>query len=210
MANYAHDTIEYHKERIREVLALNARASLRAIQNILEGHETTPLKLSLVYIAKLKKKIEAERAHRFDHALVETHLAKVQERNETIISTMWSILLDPKQKGRDRVSAAQTIIKADFELYQALLDGGVFERKLGTIDLNATLRNRPIPAEVKDIMLKALKAHLGPRTIAEPIKVESIAAPAAIPAQEQNGNANTTTQGPHPVPAPADTAGALG
>lgn len=210
MANYATETIEYHKARIREVIALNHRASIRSIKSLLEQHPESPLILSIDYIHKLKKKIEAERAHRFDHALVETHLAKVQERNETIISTMWSILLDDKQKGRDRVAAAATIIKADFELYQALLDGGVFERKLGTIDVNASLRNRPIPAEVKELMLKALNAHLRPATHASAVIVETTPAPAAEIAGPQHGDSNTTTQGPHPVPAPGDTAGALG
>ncbi len=204
MASYAKDIEQYHKERVREVLALNPRATERSIQKLLEEHPDSALNLSRDYIRKLKRKIEGERAHRFDHAAVDKHIAQVQDRAETVISTMWTILLDQKQKGRDRVAAAQTIIKADIELWKALLDGGVFERKLGTLDLNANLRNRPVPPEVKEMMLKALQAHLGPALV--PATVVEV----RVPEAEEIEHGNLATTQPSAPSAPGPTAGALG
>ena len=203
MANYAQDMKQYHQERIREVLALNPRASVRAIYKLLESHPQSPLKLSHPYILKLRHKIEGEREHRFDHAAVEKHLATIQDRLETVVSQMWLLLLDEKTDGKVRVAAANTIIKADMDLWQAFLDGGVFERKLGTIDINARLRNRPIPEEVKSIMLKALKAHLGPGADT-PKQIEAKVIEAET-APSNNATIITTIQ-PTPSDAPREPA----
>lgn len=151
------ETREYHIERVREVIAINPRASARSIRAILESNSQDPLVLDRDYIGALLKKIRAERRVRFDRKIVEERLSEIQDQTEQVVQQLWLILLDTKQSAKNRIAAANGIVSADHKFWQAQLDAGIFERKLGTIDLEIQRRNKPIPAEVKEIMINAIR-----------------------------------------------------
>src|SRR5882724_2307975 len=110
--NYSQELREYHKERVREVIGINPRASERVIREILENHPTDPISLDRNYIRKIKAKVIESRKWRFNTALVEERLGEMQDRTESIISQMWLLLLDDRMNPKTRVDAAKTIIMA--------------------------------------------------------------------------------------------------
>lgn len=153
MPNYKDETQQYHIERIREVIAIKPRASLRTIREVLEGDPNEPLRLHIDYILKLLEKIRGERKYRFNQALVDKHLAEIQDQNESVITQMWRILLDNSRDERTRVAAAKVIVDANFKLFEAQLDAGIFERKLGTVDMKDAYKINP---EQQASILRAL------------------------------------------------------
>lgn len=158
MPTYKDETQKYHIERVREVLVLNPRATERAIQTVLEQDASDPLKLNREYIRKLKKKIKGERQHRFDKKHINERLAELQDRTEGIIAQMWKILLDTEKSTLARVAAARTIIDAEQKLLEAQMDAGIFDRKLGTVDIEHT-HTLALSPEHKALALAFLRNH---------------------------------------------------
>lgn len=130
------DIEKYHIERIREVLTLSPKAGRITIREILKKDAKEPIILHEHYIAKLKRKIETERAKRYDYAIVGKRLAEIQDRTESLITQMWRIVLDQTEDGRARVGAAKLIIDADHRFLEAQMSAGIFERKLGTLEVD--------------------------------------------------------------------------
>ncbi len=134
---------ERHKDRVRQVLALNPRVSVSQIQDAL-AQSSHPLELPLTYIAKLVKKIEGERVHRFDWVIAAKRLSEMQDLYAEISNALWQVLLDngdsaTGRKGTtpgEKVYAASQIAKLEADLLKAQMDMGIFERKLGTLDVN--------------------------------------------------------------------------
>jgi len=153
MPNYKNEIIEYHKERVREVLALNPHAGLRSIRQFLENDPQTPLVLDVHYIGKLKQKIIQERKRRFDQTIVEERLSEIQDRTESVAAQMWQILLDAGAPEVARVAAAKVIIDSEHKLLEAQMNAGVFERKFGSVDIRHTYELAP---EMKAMVLKTL------------------------------------------------------
>jgi hypothetical protein len=54
---------------------------------------------------------------------------------------------DETEDGRDRAAALREIREAYNAVFEKLFDAGVFERKLGTLDM--AIRNTPLPEEKK-------------------------------------------------------------
>ena len=156
--NYSQELREYHKERVREVIGINPRASERVIREILENHPTDPISLDRNYIRKIKAKVIESRKWRFNTALVEERLGEMQDRTESIISQMWLLLLDDRMNPKTRVDAAKTIIMAESKFWEAQLDAGVFEKHLGTVGFELNARSRPLELEKRIQILKAFES----------------------------------------------------
>jgi hypothetical protein len=152
MPAYKEEVTKEHMEAIREVLAVQPRAGAYKIRELLQKRKN-PLVLDPHYILKLKRKIESERIHRFDRAKVEAHIAEMQDEIDQLCIQMWAIVLDKTYDERARVAAAKVIIDAKTKLFEAKLDAGIFERKIGTVDVKNTYE---IKSEHKVLILNAL------------------------------------------------------
>ena len=156
MPPYKNETRDYHKERIKEILALKPSVTVLAIQEALEKDPNRSIKLSHLYITKLKGKIMRERAVRYDRARVETRLAEIEDQTQSVITQLWKVLLDPRSKDVARVQAGKTIIDAHHKFLQAQMDAGIFERKLGTLEVDNVYHLEP---EIANPILEALKNY---------------------------------------------------
>lgn len=156
MPNYKDETQEYHVERVREVLALNPRAGVRTIREVLEKDPENPVILNPHYILKLKKKIQGERKQRFSQALVDERLSEIQDRTEGVIAQMWRILLNPTMDERARVAAAKVIIDAEHKFFEAQMDAGIFERRLGSVEVR---HSHEFSIEHKTLILKVFSNY---------------------------------------------------
>jgi len=101
--------------------------------------------LDWYYVAKLVRKLNREKALAVDQQKIGERLAITKERYRVIIEKMWRII-DYKWEYLERyheyppdsdqvMKAANTIIKLDLAILKAEMDAGIFERKLGTLDV---------------------------------------------------------------------------
>lgn len=132
-----HDTIEYHKTQVRRAMALNPSAPILELQKML-ANRSDPLKLDYAYLNKLVGKIRAERVKRFDHTQVTTKLAEIEDETAAVKEAMWRVLLSPLTKPGEKVAAGRAIVTANQTLLDMQMNAGVFDRKLGTVEVQHT------------------------------------------------------------------------
>jgi hypothetical protein len=137
-------TKHYYRERIRSILVQNPQTSIEGITQRLEREG---LKLDRHYVGKLVGEIHTERAKRADTWTLNLALASFQDAMTEIVRVGWDIANDKFAPGRDRAAALREIREAYDSMFERLFDAGVFEKKLGTLDL--AIRNTPLPEEEK-------------------------------------------------------------
>jgi hypothetical protein len=137
------------KLAIRDIVARNPLVSVSALQRDLAvlGFKTNQGNpLDWYYVAKVVRKLNREKALAVDQQKIGERLAITKERYRIIIEKLWKVI-DYKWEylekygiappGTDEVlKAANTIIKLDLAILKAEMDAGIFDRKLGTVDLN--------------------------------------------------------------------------
>jgi hypothetical protein len=137
-------TKHYYRERIRSVLVQQPQIS---ILGICQWLERDGLKLDRHYVGKLVGEIHTERAKRADTWTINVALASFQDAMAEIVRVGWEIANDRFVPGKDRAAALREIREAYSASFEKLFDAGVFERKLGTLDM--TIRNTPLPEDRK-------------------------------------------------------------
>jgi hypothetical protein len=136
------------KLAIRDIVARNPLVSVAALQRDLaeRGFKTNQGNtLDWYYVAKVVRKLNREKALAVDTQKIGERLAITKERYRVIIEKLWRII-DWKPEYMEQgiampvtgeiVRAADTIIKLDLAILKAEMDAGIFDRKLGTVDLN--------------------------------------------------------------------------
>ena len=109
--------------------------------------EAQGLHLDRNYINSLVNQIHAERSKRAATWTLNHALASFQDAMAEIVRVGWEIANDPHEEGRDRAAALREIREAYNAVFEKLFDAGVFERKIGTLDM--TVRNTPLNEEKK-------------------------------------------------------------
>ena len=133
MPAYSKERQDYHKERIREVLVIDPRASLEKIRQGLTMHRD-PLTLDLAYISKLRKKIWKERQQPADPFALQQRVAEIEDRTRVIIGQMWSYMGSPSVEDKTKINAAKVIVDAEHKLLEAQMNAGFYDWKLGTVE----------------------------------------------------------------------------
>jgi hypothetical protein len=157
MSQFSDNAKQYHKERVREVLVLYPRATVKQIIAVL-AEAKEPLILSDKYIGKVITKIHGERLTRFDRSVLKTAIAEMEDRKEAVVSQMWKILYNPKHSAKDRVMAGKVIVDAEKNLLEAKMDAGIFDRKIGTLDVHHE-HTVNLPDEIRLPILRAFRNY---------------------------------------------------
>ena len=153
------------KRTIRDAIVIDPLISVAKLQDVLfdKGYRTsnnTPLNKD--YIAKLRGKLHRQAIENVDRQKVSERIAELKERYRLVFERLVRIAFhseDMKKEGiappsfRDQISALKEITRLDVSLFGAELDAGIFERHIGTLEIEK--RNKPLPPEVKDQMIKA-------------------------------------------------------
>lgn len=159
MAAYSDTLKEYHKGRIKDVMILKPGVSIEGIRRVLELSQD-PLKLDYRYITKVVQKIRAERRVRMDRQEIKTRISEMQDCYEAVSEQMWKILLDGTADGKGRVMAGKVIIDAQRNLLDAQMEAGVFDRKLGTLNIDhAHEHTLKLPEEIRAPILRAFRNY---------------------------------------------------
>jgi hypothetical protein len=145
------------KLAIRDLVVRNPLISVHQLRRDLadKGFKTNDGNpLDWYYVAKVLRKLNREKAMAVDEQKIGERLAITKERYRVIIEKLWRVidyrseylseyLMSPPSHA-EVISAANTIVKLDLAILKAEMDAGIFERKLGTVDLNVY---RSVPLE---------------------------------------------------------------
>ncbi len=135
---------QYYRSKIRALLVENPQITQRELQ---EHLQKGGLNLDRKYLGTLLKGIYAERIHRADRHTLNAALGAFEDTMTRIITVGWDIANEPWTDSKARVMALKEIREAHSAIFEKLFDAGVFERKLGTLDM--AIRNTPLPPERK-------------------------------------------------------------
>jgi len=182
-----------HKEEnlklaIRDEISKNPYLSVLALQSILhkrgfQAASGNPLEWH--YLAKLIRKLNREKALAVDTQKIQERLAITKESYRLIIRSLWRIIdwqpeyleqyfIHPP-RNEERIKAANTLIKLDLAILKAEMDAGIFERKLGEVDITLH-RAIPLPPETTAKIAEAFERwgiDLRPKAALPETKVQS-------------------------------------
>lgn len=159
MASLKDETTQYHRERVREALVFNPRATIKELVDLLQ-YANPPLVLERHYVGKLVNKIKGERLTRHSQENLNRRIAELQDRTESVITQMWKIVLNAKHPAKERAMAAKVILDADRNLLESQMDAGIFDRKLGTIGVEHQHEHTlKLPDEIRLPILRAFKNY---------------------------------------------------
>ena len=145
-------TKQYHKQRVRSLMVQQPTITIEGMRRHLAAQD---LPLDRGYIASLVKAIQTERIRRADTWTLNFALASFQDVMTEIVERAWEIANDPMAERSDRLAALREVRAAHNDVFKTLFDAGVFERKLGT--LNMAIRNTPLPEEKKQAIEAVFK-----------------------------------------------------
>lgn len=142
MSKYSVEQQNYHRSRVRDLMIINPNITYTDIQKRLILSPVDSLRLNIEYITKLVKKNKKERLVKVDRADIKERIGEMRETYEAVAAQMWSILMDTSlnfEKGGigARVTAGKVIVEAQRSLLEAEMNAGVFDRKLGSVELAA-------------------------------------------------------------------------
>lgn len=154
------------KLAIRDSIAIDPLISVLRLRDVLfdKGFRTASNKpLDWDFVSKLVRKINREAVVRVDRQKVTERLSESKERYRLVFDRLMRIAFytdDLKKEGmlppsyKDQISALNSIVRLDVAIFNAEMDAGLFERHLGTLDVEK--RNKPIPKEVRDRIKQAM------------------------------------------------------
>jgi len=153
------------KRAIRDAIIIDPLISVTKLQDALfdKGlRSATNTPLHWHYLAKLRDKVHRQSIENVDRQEVSHRIAEMKERYRLVFERLIRIAFysdDLKKEGilppsyRDQISALREISRLDVSIFGAELDAGIFERHIGTLEIEK--RNKPLPSELKAQMLKA-------------------------------------------------------
>jgi hypothetical protein len=147
------------KLAIRDIVVRNPLCSVHQLRRDLldKGFKTANGNpLDWYYVAKVVRKLNREKALAVDQQKINERLGIMKENYRVVIEMLWRIIdykfeyiekyhLYPP-KNDERIKAANTLIKLDLAILKAEMDAGIFDRKLGSVELNV-YRAAPLDPE---------------------------------------------------------------
>jgi hypothetical protein len=155
------------KRAIRDIVTIDPLISITKLQDALfdkkfKTAQNTPLDWH--YVSKLRNKIHRQSVEAVSQQTAVTRIAEFKERYRLVFERLLRIAFysdELKKEGmqppsyRDQIVALNSIIKMDLSIFNAELDAGIFERHLGTLEIEK--RAQPLPIELKEAMMKAFR-----------------------------------------------------
>jgi hypothetical protein len=144
MPRITHENKQFYKAQIRRLISIDHGISRRELQ---ERLDKDGLHLDRNYLGKLYDEIIVERSTRMDRQLLNKALSSFEDTMTEIVRVTWEIANTKYINPQARVMALREVREAHNDVFQKLFDAGIFEKKLGLIDL--TVRNAPLSEEKK-------------------------------------------------------------
>lgn len=155
------DVQAYHLEKVREALVIEPHASNHQVREMLANLKV-PIIIGDKYCSKLMHKVRMERIHRFRKPDILPLIASIEDTTNMVTRQMWAILTNPNNDPKSRVSAGKIIIDSQHKLLEQKMNAGMFDRKLGTLEINNTGQVEHVhrlPPEEKALIMRALENY---------------------------------------------------
>ncbi len=150
MAIYSKERQQEYINQIRRILVIKPDSSIMEIKESL-AKQRKPLNLDKDYINKLVNKIRKERAKRLDYYTVNKVLAGFQDEVEELKKRLWVIITDQMTTTTEKIMAIKELRNSSKDLFDKMFDAGVFERKLGEMEIKGEIKD-----EDKELLKKAI------------------------------------------------------
>jgi hypothetical protein len=138
MPAYSKEKEEYFKSQIKALMVVKPDISASEVTRTLAQRKKNPLMLDRFYVSKLMKKIFRERVYRANYWLLHEKLATFEDKMTESEKKLWEIANDPSARRQDRISALREIRNNNKELFEMFFNAGVFDRKLGELEIHNT------------------------------------------------------------------------
>lgn len=153
------------KRAIRDAIVIDPLISVAKLQDALfdKGYRTTNNSpLHWHYVAKLRDKIHRQTIENVDRQKVVERVAEMKERYRVAYEQFIRVAFqgeDLRKDGapvstRDRIHALKEIVKLDVAIFKAEMDAGIFDRHLGSVEIE--LRNKPLTIESRELIKQAM------------------------------------------------------
>ena len=158
------------KLAVRDIVGRNPLIAVRALQKQLKdkGFQTAQGNpLDWQYVAKVVRKLNCVKALAVDTQKASERIAITKERYRLMVEVRWRIIdwkpeymekytLFPPKPG-DVIKAVDTLVKLDIAILKCEMDLGIFDRKLGSMDVNV-YRAAPLQADKAQLIAGAFAA----------------------------------------------------
>lgn len=153
-------------QAIRDAIALNPFISVLALSKLLQQQGVTHVNgtpINRMYLAKLVKKIERRKLTEQERKKAEHRIIEIRERHRLAVQKLLKIAFFDREKAepgteiptvKDQIKAIEAIHRWDLAILNAEMDAGIFERKLGSVEVN---EHHTLEVEQMTPMLAALK-----------------------------------------------------
>jgi len=129
MPAYSKEKQEEQIARIRQILVLKPSSSVMTVKELLAEQGE---KLDRRYITKLKKKIEKERANRYNARTKEMVLSQFEDLVNVMSDVLKKIALSKTDSTQlDKTTAISQLIKQNKLVIEMMMDMGLLERYIG-------------------------------------------------------------------------------
>jgi len=150
MPKISSENKQYYKSKIRSILAQDHQITQRSLQ---ERLKRDGLELDRKYLGSLLNDIYVERTKRIDTMTLSAALSAFQDTMTEVVRQAWAIVNDPLAERNEVLGALREIRAAHNDVFEKLFDAGVFDRKLGSLEMK--IRNTPLP-EAKKQAIRAV------------------------------------------------------
>src|SRR5947199_8552659 len=145
MPKISSENKQYYKSKIRSILAQDHQITQRSLQERLKREG---LDLDRKYLGSLLNDIYVERTKRIDTMTLSAALSSFQDTMTEIVRQAWEIVNNPLAERNEVLGALREIRAAHNDVFEKLFDAGVFDRKLGSLEMK--IRNTPLPEDRKE------------------------------------------------------------
>lgn len=172
------------KGAIRDIVAFNPLVTDIKLSEILfeRGFKNAGnTALNRQYVGKLRVKLRKQGVREANNQELGQRIVEFKEKNRLVFDRLVRIAFytdDLKKEGtlppsaKDQIAALNSIVRLEIMIFNAEMDAGIFERHLGTIEIEK--RYRPLPPELKEQMMQAFRNWgIIPQEYAEEIKKDA-------------------------------------
>jgi len=163
MPSYSKEISDYHLTQVREIMVRYPRISTRGLVERLKVEFS--IEIHRNYAVKLQRKIILERRNRhLNSPSLSERIAELQDSTQITKEMLWIEAKNAKN-GSERIRALKVIQEVDLGLFEAEMDAGLFERKIGLVKIDEpriSLRQiiEKLPSEARSTMIGALEQYL--------------------------------------------------
>lgn len=136
MARYTKEQMDNHLAQVRRLLVINPDLSCREIREKLSNRKDNPIRLHPDYIRRMKNEVIEGRNKRYDSYTVDNVLAKFQDELDEMKKILWSIIFNQTSTPSEKVQALRELRNNSDNFFERMFNAGIFEKKLGVMDLN--------------------------------------------------------------------------